>query len=122
MAGMRASSPSGAAFGSALLCALLCLCSAPRDARAANTDGLGTTAPVAVDLVALREAARAAENGEGVAKDLARAAQLYCDGARHGDAEAQFSLGWMYANARGLPRDDATAAFFFKLAAAQGHA
>ena len=74
-----------------------------------------------VDLVALRNEARASEYGEGVAKDPARAAQLYCEGSRHGDADAQFSLGWMYANARGLPRDDATAAYFFKLAAAQGH-
>ena len=121
MDSMRASSPCGAAFGIALLCTLLCPLCGSRDARAANTEAVGTAAPVAVDLVALRDSARAAENGEGVAKDLARAAQLYCEGARHGDAEAQFSLGWMYANARGLPRDDATAAYFFKLAAAQGH-
>lgn len=77
--------------------------------------------PAAVDLLALRNDARASENGEGQAKDPLRAARLYCDGARHGDAEAQFSLGWMYANARGLPRSDPTAAYFFRLAAAQGH-
>lgn len=75
-----------------------------------------------VDLVALRNEARASENGEGVAKDLLRAAKLYCEGARRGDADAQFGLGWMYANGRGLPRSDQTAAYFFKLAAAQGHA
>ena len=66
-------------------------------------------------------AARALEHGEGIAKDPARAAELYCQGARAGDAEAQFSLGWMHANARGVPRDDALAAYFFRLAAEQGH-
>lgn len=77
--------------------------------------------PSSADLAEMRNQARACENGEGVPKDTARAAKLYCDGARHGDADAQFSLGWMYANGRGLPRSDETAAFFFKLAAAQGH-
>ena len=70
---------------------------------------------------AIRLAARAHEHGEGVQKDSARAVQLYCDAARMGDAEAQFSLGWMYANARGVPRDDALAAYFFRLAAQQNH-
>jgi TPR repeat protein len=55
-----------------------------------------------------------------VPKDAARAARLYCDGARAGDAEAQFNLGWMYANGRGIERDDARAAYFFNLAAKQG--
>ena len=50
-----------------------------------------------------------------------RAAALYCGAARGGDAEAQFHLGWMYANGRGISRDDATAASLFALAAAQGH-
>ena len=65
--------------------------------------------------------ARAHEHGEGVARDARKAVQLYCDAARLGDAEAQFSLGWMYANGRGIPRDDAVAAFFFAMAARQGH-
>lgn len=93
----------------------LALLLAPRVGVAAPA----STAPV--DLVALRSEARASENGEGVAKDPARAAWLYCQAARAGDAESQFALGWMYANARGLARDDATAAYFFALAAAQGH-
>ncbi|MDO8958549.1 MAG: transglycosylase SLT domain-containing protein [Rhodocyclaceae bacterium] len=74
------------------------------------------------ELRLLREQARALEHGEGVAKDPARAIQLYCDGARAGDAEAQYSLGWMVANGRGMLRDDALAAFFLQLAATQGHA
>lgn len=69
----------------------------------------------------LRNEARSYEHGEGVSKDPVRAASLYCEGARYGDAEAQFSLGWMYANGRGVSRSDEMAAFFFKLAAEKGH-
>ena len=71
---------------------------------------------------ALRSQALALEHGEGVPRDPQRALMLYCEAARLGDAEAQYSAGWMHANARGTPRDDALAAYFFTLAAAQGHA
>jgi soluble lytic murein transglycosylase-like protein len=47
---------------------------------------------------------------------------LYCRAARHGDAEAQYSLAWMLTNARGIERDDAQAAHLFAAAAEQGHA
>ena len=70
----------------------------------------------------LRTEARSYEHGEGVPKDLQRAASLYCDGARYGDAESQFSLGWMYANGRGVARSDDVASALFQLAARQGHA
>jgi hypothetical protein len=89
---------------------------APVAAAEAVVDNL-----TAGDLVILRDEARSYEHGEGVAKDLLRAASLYCDGARYGDPEAQFSLGWMYANGRGVQRSDGMAAYFFKLAADQGH-
>jgi soluble lytic murein transglycosylase-like protein len=56
-----------------------------------------------------------------VRRDTARAAALYCQAAKLGDAEAQFNLAWMYANGRGVDRDDALAATFFDLAARQGH-
>ena len=69
----------------------------------------------------LRKEARAYEHGEGVDKNQELAAELYCDASRHGDAEAQYSLGWMYANGRGVPRDDNMASYFFGLAAEQGH-
>lgn len=72
-------------------------------------------------LRALREQARAFEHGEGVPKDPVQAIKLYCDGARAGDPEARYSIGWMYANGRGVSRDDGIAAYFFKLAAEQGH-
>lgn len=69
----------------------------------------------------LREEARAYEHGEGVPKDPVKAYALYCEAAKLGDAEARYSLGWMIANGRGVPRDDAVAAYFFHLAAEQGH-
>ncbi|MEO8347254.1 MAG: transglycosylase SLT domain-containing protein [Betaproteobacteria bacterium] len=62
------------------------------------------------------------EHGEGVPKDLLKAAALYCEAARDGDPDAQYGLGWMFANGRGVARDDAIAASFFALAASAGHA
>jgi soluble lytic murein transglycosylase-like protein len=93
--------------------------------------GLALAAPCAVAAIEdaavedtlrafLRKQALAYENGEGVARDPAQAAALYCKAARLGDAAAQFNLGWMYANGRGVERSDATAAFFFHAAAEQG--
>ena len=79
------------------------------------------SAKPALDLPKLVADARALEHGEGVAKDTLHAAKLYCEAARLGDAEAQFSLGWMYANGRGVPHSDELAAYFFKLAVRQGH-
>ncbi len=94
---------------------------------AADVRAQGTTAPSAAtvgsnaDLVKmLRADALRHEHGEGVRKDPAFAIALYCRAARLGDAESQFSLGWIYAYGRGVPRDDATAAYFFRAAAAQG--
>ena len=72
-------------------------------------------------LVALRTEARAYEHGEGVSKDLSLALYLYCRAAKLGDAESQFSLGWIYAHGRGVTRDDGLASYFFTLAARQGH-
>lgn len=69
----------------------------------------------------MRYEARAFEHGEGVTKDPQRAVALYCQASRLGDAEAMFSLGWMYANGRGVERSDALAAYFFSKAAEQGH-
>ena len=71
-------------------------------------------------LSALRNEARSHEHGEGVARNPAKAVELYCTAAKHGDGEAQYNLGWMYANGRGIPRDDAMAAYFFEMAAKQG--
>ena len=61
------------------------------------------------------------EHGEGVAKDPLTAVALYCVAARAGNPEAQYNLGWMFANGRGVSRDDAIASSFFALAAKSGH-
>ena len=39
---------------------------------------------------------------------------------KQGVADAQYNLGWMYANGQGVPRDDKTAVKWFRLAAKQG--
>lgn len=69
-----------------------------------------------------REEAKALEYGDGVRRDEVAAAKLYCRAARYGDAEAQYSLGWMLTNARGIRRNDAEAAHMFAAAAEQGMA
>src|SRR5690606_41824091 len=56
------------------------------------------------------------EHGEGVPKDQLKAASLYCEAARAGNAEAQYALGWMYTHGRGVPRDDGMALGLFDLA------
>lgn len=66
--------------------------------------------------------AKALEYGDGVKRDEVAAAKLYCRAARYGDAEAQYSLGWMLTNARGIQRNDAEAAHLFAAAAEQGMA
>src|SRR5437868_6790852 len=94
--------------------------------RAAGACALATSAIAAQEISdapksdvasSLLAQAVAYEHGEGVPKDPIRAAALYCAAARSGDAEAQFSLGWMYANGRGIARDDAVAGSLFVLAA-----
>lgn len=72
-------------------------------------------------IAALYAEARAHEHGEGVARDAGRAERLYCQAAALGDAESAFALGWMYANGRGVVRDDALARAMFERAAGQGH-
>lgn len=68
-----------------------------------------------------RQEAKDLEHGEnGMPRDPARAATLYCQAAQHGDAEAQYSLAWMLTNGRGIERDDAQAAHLFQAAAEQG--
>lgn len=72
---------------------------------------------------ALRQEGRAFEYGEnGNKKSPEKAVELYCEAARLGDVEAQYNLGWMLANGRGVPKDEATAAYFFTMAAKQGDA
>jgi len=81
----------------------------------------GVEGDAATRIATLVADARAHEHGEGVPRDVLRAAELYCEAAYLGDAEAQFSLGWMYANGRGIGRDNRMASLFFAMAAEQGH-
>jgi len=60
------------------------------------------------------------ENGEGVTRDPERAHALYCAAARADHPDAFLRLGWMYANGRGVPRDDSIANTLFQRAAALG--
>lgn len=60
------------------------------------------------------------KSAEG-AKSYNEAAAIYCKAARDGDANAQFALGWMYANGRGVRKDENLAAYLYKKSAAQGH-
>ena len=86
-------------------------------AVSAHASNLGVTAAQAASW---REEALALEHGAGVVKDRSIAIALYCKAARAGDTVARYNLGWMYANGRGTPRNDAFAAYFFQLAAEQG--
>jgi Transglycosylase SLT domain len=67
-----------------------------------------------------RQEAKSLEYGDGMKRDEVAAAKLYCRAARYGDAQAQYSLGWMLTNARGIQRNDAEAAHMFAAAAEQG--
>ena len=65
--------------------------------------------------------AKRLEFGEGVGRDYVLAADLYCRAAMTGDAEAAYHLGVMYANGRGLIRDDRIATGLFRYAADRSH-
>ena len=55
-------------------------------------------------------------------EDYPTALRLWMPLARQGDAGAQFNLGIMYANGRGVPQNDAEAVKWYRLAADQGDA
>jgi len=79
-------------------------------------------AACAQNAATLVEQAQRLEHGEGVARDPQQAAALYCRAARLGAPDAQYALGWMYANGRGVAHDDGMAWRLFGLAAEQGSA
>jgi Transglycosylase SLT domain len=60
------------------------------------------------------------EHAEGVVKDFPKAHEAYCFAARLDFPEAFLRLGWMYANGRGVPRNDSVAGSLFKKAASLG--
>lgn len=61
------------------------------------------------------------EDGQGVDKDLARAAHWYRQAADQGDVDAYFALGMLHAKGKGVARDMSQAYFWLDQAAAYGH-
>jgi hypothetical protein len=61
-------------------------------------------------------------NGEGVPRDLGKAAELFQKAAEQGNADSQNNLGRLYYNGEGVPRDLGKAAELFQKAAEQGNA
>jgi len=60
--------------------------------------------------------------GEGVSKNVAKAAHWYQKAAAQGDAQAQLNLGLMYDQGEGVHKNVAKAARWYQKAAAQGNA
>jgi hypothetical protein len=60
--------------------------------------------------------------GKGVTRDDSQAMRYFRQAADQGDPQAEFNVGFMFANGRGVPRDDAQAVTWYRKAAAQGYA
>jgi hypothetical protein len=88
--------------------------SSPADAPAATDQAIAARARELVDS-AIRY-----EHAEGMTRDYAKAQALYCAAARLDSPDALLRMGWMYANGRGLARDDSIANTLFRRAAAAG--
>lgn len=78
---------------------------------------------------AIRNLGLCFEYGKGVAKDMAKAEELYRKAfpgisklAQQGDAEGQFYLGHCYSNGQGVQKDLAQAVEWYRKAAEQGNA
>ena len=54
--------------------------------------------------------------------DHSAAARLARTAAEQGDARAQYAIGWMYDEGRGVPRDDQQAVAWYRKAAEKGDA
>ena len=74
------------------------------------------------EAVALYQKAKKYEKGEGVEKDLEKAAQLYLKAAEMGLDSAQNMIGNCYDDAVGIFQDKEKAVFWYHKAAEQGYA
>jgi len=83
------------------------------------TDATFRKAMASLDKRQLTEWGRRYQHGEGISKDLDKAIRLYCKAARKGDVDAQYYLGYLYANGSGVRRDERLAAAWLQMAAAQ---
>ncbi|MGB4812574.1 MAG: transglycosylase SLT domain-containing protein [Methylophilaceae bacterium] len=61
------------------------------------------------------------KKGADSPKGYAEVAAKYCKAAKYGDADAQYALGWMYENGRGVAANEKIAAQLYTMAAEQGH-
>jgi len=93
----------------------------PSTARTAAAPSRNAAPADVSNPVELTRLAQRYEHAEGVERDFVKANHLYCRAAKAGYADAQFRLGWIYANGRGVSRDDGVAAVLFVMAAEQGH-
>ncbi len=74
--------------------------------------------PIIKDLL---ERANALDNDSHDAESAWKAANLYCEAARYGSAEAVYRLGMLYAFGRGVPANRNYAANLFSIASMYGH-
>lgn len=58
----------------------------------------------------------------GLTKDEAEAVTWFRKAAEQNHAEAQYNLGWRYAEGRGVPKDEVEAVKWYRRAAEQNHA
>jgi TPR repeat protein len=105
---------------------MLCLCIlAPAAAYALAPEDIEQESAIfALEAPRVRimlEQASAKETGRGQPPNLTRAATLYCKAAAYGSLEAQYRLGRLYLEGRGLAKDIAIAATLFRSAAGNGH-
>lgn len=62
------------------------------------------------------------EDGDGTENDLNEAVQWYQESAGHGNAMAQFEIGWCYQSGNGVEEDQEKAVKWYRIAAEQGYA
>ncbi len=60
-------------------------------------------------------------NIEGSPQNYEEVVASYCSAAKSGDADAEYALGWMYENGRGVSADKSIAAQLYGMAATKGH-
>lgn len=60
-------------------------------------------------------------NGDGVAQDKEKAAELYEAAGNEGDMDAQYTLAYMYDKGDGIDKDRDKAMLWYEKAAEQGH-
>ncbi|MCI0654708.1 MAG: transglycosylase SLT domain-containing protein [Methylococcaceae bacterium] len=80
----------------------------------------GSAEPDSGAVVSLRRQAVLFEQARGVKRNYSEAYKLYCRAALQDDAEANYNLGWMYFNGRGVKYDMGLAMGWFRRAAERG--